>query len=92
MFNIIKKILIILKKIRKHLADNATFYIKEELVAKKSLLGTMILPFLVGLPVPPVTALTLLPYMEEEIIFALERYSSNPDSFSFLSGLTDGVL
>ena len=67
------------------LTENATSYIEQELEELENVFAMLVFAPLVGYPiVPPIVSLKFLPYMEEELLIALDRSLRLDDQYSLL--------
>ena len=67
------------------LLENATSYVEQELEELENLFAMLVFSPLVGIAtIPPIVSLSLLPYMEEEIIIALDRSLRSDDPYSLI--------
>ncbi len=67
------------------LEENATSYVELELEELENVFAMLTFAPLIGYPiVPPAVSLKLLPYMEDEILIALDRSTRLDDQYSLL--------
>ncbi len=67
------------------LEENATSYVEQELEELENVFAMLVFSPLVGYPtIPPIVALKFLPYLEEEVLIALDRSTRLDDQFSLL--------